>query len=41
MAVKRSGLEDSGPPGRPGWIVLVVGGVGLAYVLWIAWLVGK
>ena len=39
MAVKESDLDDTGPPAPPGWIAVLVAGLALAYILWIAWMV--
>jgi hypothetical protein len=36
-----SELDDSGPPGPPSWITWLVGGLAIAYIALIAWMVSK
>jgi uncharacterized membrane protein len=39
--MRRSDLDETGPPKPPGWIAMLVVAVALAYVLWIAWIVSR
>ena len=36
---RRSELDETGPPGPPGWITMLVGGLAIAYIALIAWIV--
>lgn len=43
MAVRRreraSDLDETGPPGPPGWIAVLVGVLAIGYIALIAWIV--
>jgi len=36
---RRSDLDETGPPRPPGWIAMLVGGLAIAYIALIAWIV--
>jgi hypothetical protein len=36
---RRNDLGETGPPRPPGWVAMMVGGVAIAYIALIAWIV--